>query len=80
MAKKGKVFYILYYIKVNCLKNNFVNLLLAYKFKLRSTIKKIANEQSKEMPDLNLITYWEKEIKGLKKSLARAEKRLKRGH
>lgn len=40
---------------------------------------KIDNEQSKSMPDMNLIQYWQKEISGLKKSLARAEKRLRRG-
>jgi peptidoglycan hydrolase CwlO-like protein len=42
--------------------------------------QKITDEKAKESPDLNLIAYWEKEINGLKKSLARAEKRLKRGH
>jgi hypothetical protein len=41
--------------------------------------EKIANEQQKSVPDENLIIYWQKEILGLKKSLARAEKRLRRG-
>jgi hypothetical protein len=41
--------------------------------------QKIADEQQKESPDLNLINYWRREISGLEKSLARAEKRLKRG-
>ncbi len=41
--------------------------------------EKIANEQQKPVPDENLITYWQKEIAGLQKSLARAEKRLRRG-
>jgi peptidoglycan hydrolase CwlO-like protein len=41
--------------------------------------QKIANEQQKPTPDENLIHYWQKEIAGLEKSLARAEKRLRRG-
>lgn len=41
--------------------------------------QKIANEQQKPVPDQNLIEYWKKEIAGLEKSLARAEKRLRRG-
>lgn len=41
--------------------------------------QKIADEEKKESPDHNLINYWRKEIRGLEKSLARAEKRLKRG-
>ncbi|WP_448570329.1 hypothetical protein [Trichothermofontia sp.] len=41
--------------------------------------EKIANEQQKPIPDENLIHYWQKEIAGLQKSLARAEKRLRRG-
>ena len=40
--------------------------------------EKIANEQQKLVPDENLILYWQKEITGLQKSLARAEKRLRR--
>jgi hypothetical protein len=40
---------------------------------------KIDNEENKPVPDMNLIKYWQKEISGLKKSLARAEKRLRRG-
>ena len=42
--------------------------------------QKITDEQKKESPDLNLINYWQREIAGLEKSLARAEKRLRRGH
>jgi hypothetical protein len=42
-------------------------------------MEKIANEQQKAVPDENLIVYWQKEISGLEKSLARAEKRLRRG-
>ncbi|MCA2619565.1 MULTISPECIES: hypothetical protein [unclassified Microcystis] len=34
--------------------------------------QKIANEKQKESPDKNLINYWEREIKGLEKSLSRA--------
>ena len=41
--------------------------------------QKIANEEQRESPDENLITYWKREIKGLEKSLSRAEKRLNRG-
>jgi peptidoglycan hydrolase CwlO-like protein len=41
--------------------------------------QKIENEQKKVVPDTNLINYWRKEITGLEKSLARAEKRLRRG-
>ena len=41
--------------------------------------QKIANEQQKPIPDENLIHYWRKEIAGLEKSLAKAEKRLRRG-
>jgi hypothetical protein len=41
--------------------------------------QKIADESQKESPDENLINYWQKEIKGLEKSLSRAEKRLQRG-
>jgi len=41
--------------------------------------QEIADEQQKKSPDLNLINYWRREISGLEKSLARAEKRLKRG-
>ncbi|HAZ48086.1 MAG TPA: hypothetical protein DDW76_02860 [Cyanobacteria bacterium UBA11369] len=41
--------------------------------------QKIANEQANPIPDENLIEYWRKEIAGLEKSLARAEKRLRRG-
>ncbi len=41
--------------------------------------QKIANEQQKQTPDENLIHYWQKEIAGLEKSLAKAEKRLRRG-
>jgi hypothetical protein len=33
----------------------------------------------KKSPDENLINYWKREIKGLEKSLSRAEKRLNRG-
>ena len=40
---------------------------------------KIDNEEHKSVSDINLIKYWQKEISGLKKSLARAEKRLRRG-
>jgi hypothetical protein len=42
--------------------------------------QKIADEQQKELPDENLIHYWRREIAELEKSLAKAEKRLKRGH
>jgi peptidoglycan hydrolase CwlO-like protein len=41
--------------------------------------QKIKNEQKKAVSDTNLINYWRKEITGLEKSLARAEKRLRRG-
>jgi ubiquinone biosynthesis protein UbiJ len=41
--------------------------------------EKIANEKQKLVPDENLIIYWQKEVAGLEKSLARAEKRLRRG-
>jgi len=41
--------------------------------------QKVAKEREKEVPDENLIRYWQKEISGLEKSLARAEKRLRRG-
>ena len=41
--------------------------------------QKIANEQANPISDENLIEYWRKEIAGLEKSLARAEKRLRRG-
>jgi hypothetical protein len=41
--------------------------------------QKIVTEQQKPIPDENLIEYWRKEILGLEKSLARAEKRLRRG-
>ena len=41
--------------------------------------QKIEDEKAKLGLDQNLIYYWEKEIAGLKKSLARAEKRLRRG-
>ncbi|MDY7003030.1 MAG: hypothetical protein SWX82_03405 [Cyanobacteriota bacterium] len=41
--------------------------------------QKIADEQEKSIPDEGLISYWRKEISGLEKSLARAEKRLRRG-
>jgi peptidoglycan hydrolase CwlO-like protein len=41
--------------------------------------QKIASEAEKPVPDENLIKYWRKEIAGLEKSLARAEKRLRRG-
>jgi peptidoglycan hydrolase CwlO-like protein len=61
-------------------KKQFRKSVVSLQIQIEKHYQKIANEQSKEMPDLNLITYWEKEISGLKKSLARAEKRLKRGH
>jgi len=41
--------------------------------------QKIVDQQQQPVPDENLIRYWEKEITGLEKSLARAEKRLRRG-
>jgi peptidoglycan hydrolase CwlO-like protein len=41
--------------------------------------EKIAQEQQTLVPDKNLIFYWQREIAGLQKSLARAEKRLRRG-
>jgi uncharacterized coiled-coil DUF342 family protein len=41
--------------------------------------QKIIEEQAKDNPDENLIYYWQKEIAGLEKSLANAEKRLRRG-
>jgi uncharacterized coiled-coil DUF342 family protein len=41
--------------------------------------EKIAREQQKPISDENLIIYWQREIAGLQKSLARAEKRLRRG-
>jgi peptidoglycan hydrolase CwlO-like protein len=41
--------------------------------------EKIAHEKQKLSPDENLINYWDREISGLRKSLARAEKRLRRG-
>jgi hypothetical protein len=41
--------------------------------------QKIADEEQKPSPDQNLINHWRKEISGLEKSLARAEKRLRRG-
>ncbi|MBW4483656.1 MAG: hypothetical protein KME14_14035 [Tildeniella torsiva UHER 1998/13D] len=41
--------------------------------------QKVADEQRKTIPDEGLIVYWQKEIAGLQKSLARAEKRLRRG-
>jgi peptidoglycan hydrolase CwlO-like protein len=40
---------------------------------------KISQEQQTLVPDKNLILYWQREIAGLQKSLARAEKRLRRG-
>jgi peptidoglycan hydrolase CwlO-like protein len=61
-------------------KKQFRKSVVSLQIQIEKHYQKIANEQSKEMPDLNLITYWKKEINGLKKSLARAEKRLKRGH
>jgi hypothetical protein len=41
--------------------------------------QKILSEQDKLVPDVNLVNHWHKEILGLQKSLARAEKRLRRG-
>jgi hypothetical protein len=41
--------------------------------------QKITAEQQKSSPDENLVRYWQKEISGLQKSLARAEKRLRQG-
>jgi hypothetical protein len=50
------------------------------RYQIARHYQKITNEQQKESPDFNLIHYWTREIAGLEKSLARAEKRLKRGH
>jgi hypothetical protein len=41
--------------------------------------QKIERESAKSVPDRNLVAYWRKEIAGLEKSLAKAEKRLRRG-
>ncbi|MBJ7898643.1 MAG: hypothetical protein GC158_01710 [Cyanobacteria bacterium RI_101] len=60
-------------------KKQFRKSVLSLQYQIEKHYQKIANEQAKETPDFNLIAYWEKEINGLKKSLARAEKRLKRG-
>jgi hypothetical protein len=49
------------------------------RYQIEVHYEKIANEQNKETPDENLINYWRKEISGLQKSLAKAEKRLRRG-
>ncbi|MGK7941260.1 MAG: hypothetical protein AB4062_14150 [Crocosphaera sp.] len=61
-------------------KKQFRKSVASLRYQIEKHYQKIADEQSKETPDLKLIAYWEKEINGLKKSLARAEKRLKRGH
>jgi hypothetical protein len=61
-------------------KKQFRKSVISLQYQIEKHYQKIANEKSKQTPDLNLIAYWEREINGLKKSLARAEKRLKRGH
>jgi len=61
-------------------KKQFRKSVTSLQLQIEKHYQKIANEKSKEIPDFNLISYWEKEINGLKKSLSRAEKRLKRGH
>jgi hypothetical protein len=49
------------------------------RYQIEIHYEKIADEQNKEMQDENLINYWRREISGLEKSLAKAEKRLRRG-
>ncbi|GER93756.1 hypothetical protein A45J_1512 [hot springs metagenome] len=36
-------------------------------------------ERSKAVPDLGMITYWEREIDGYNTGIIKANKRLKRG-
>lgn len=61
-------------------KRQFRKSVESLRYQIDQHYKKIDKETAKETPDLNLINYWHKEISGLKKSLARAEKRLQRGH
>ena len=60
-------------------KKQFRKSVESLRYQIARHYQKIADEQQKESPDLNLINYWRREISGLEKSLARAEKRLKRG-
>ncbi len=60
-------------------KKKFRKSVASLRYQIMLHHQKIANEQQKDIPDQNLINYWQREIKGLEKSLARAEKRLKRG-
>jgi hypothetical protein len=48
-------------------KKQFRKSVASLQLQIESHYQKIANEKSKEVPDLNLISYWEKEINGLKK-------------
>ena len=61
-------------------KKQFRKSVESLRYQIARHYQKIADEQQKESPDFNLIHYWTREIAGLEKSLARAEKRLKRGH
>jgi hypothetical protein len=60
-------------------KKHFLKSVESIRYQIQVHYQKIVNEKQKESPDENLIRYWEREIKGLEKSLSRAEKRLKRG-
>ena len=60
-------------------KKKFRKSVESIRHQIKKHYQKIAQEQQKEIPDENLIHYWRKELAGLKKSLAKAEKRLRRG-
>lgn len=60
-------------------KKSFLKSVNSIRYQIEKHYEKIANEQNKENPDIGLINYWQREIKGLKISLAKAEKRLNRG-
>ena len=60
-------------------KKKFRKSVESIRYQILNHHQKIANEEQKESPDENLINYWKREIKGLEKSLSRAEKRLNKG-
>lgn len=60
-------------------KKRFIKQIKSFENLIRKHNEKIEKEKNKPIPDLNLIKYWEKEIRIFTEEIIKAEKRLKRG-
>lgn len=60
-------------------KKKFLKQIKSFESLIRKHKDKIGDEETKPIPDRNLIKYWEKEISIFSGEIIKAEKRLKRG-